>query len=113
MLTYTELAALSLGTRLVFAEDYDIYPHARVRAGTRGEVTDNTLADDSQPRLHRAAARRPRAARDAARMGRLHHPHPAQGRHADAGRLAAGTRERLGPWLTPISCCNICAMVGF
>ena len=49
MLTYTELAALPLGTRLVFAEDYDIYPHARVRAGTRGEVTDNTLADDSQP----------------------------------------------------------------
>ena len=48
MLTYTELAALPLGTRLVFAEDYDIYPHARVRAGTRGEVTDNTLAADSQ-----------------------------------------------------------------
>lgn len=46
MLTWQDLRAMPRGTRLMFPERWDIYPHCIVPAGTRAIVMDNQLAGE-------------------------------------------------------------------
>ncbi len=46
-LTWFEASKLPAGTRVVFADDHDIYPEALVPAGTMATVTTNDLNEMS------------------------------------------------------------------
>ena len=44
-LTKAELAVLPEGTRVVFVEDFDIFPEALVKAGTTGKIKENGFSE--------------------------------------------------------------------